>query len=323
MSGGLPAGGAQNPSGSGADRRASFRDGDDRHCGRVAVRASGGLNQADRDSVWRRDHFKAKRVNDIVGVDSEGFIATVPIRPVQPEFTALVEDVCSTLTHGLGPRVHSIYLYGSVANGHALPGISDLDITLVLLDTDVQVSERLAAIKADLQERHPEVTKIDFDTGHRDEVLAESNRFSWGYWLKHHCRCIWGDDLGTRFERFKPSRKIALAVNGDFETVLKRYLDTLAKETCPAQIRRLQREAARKLVRATNILRAEYEPGWPLTLEDHAEQFIRRAPHMQAQIGFFMAQARQPDATVASFAAKMQQFVDWMLAQTAPTSGSR
>ncbi|WP_459745724.1 nucleotidyltransferase domain-containing protein [Pseudomonas sp. 3A(2025)] len=247
----------------------------------------------------------------------------VPARQVQPEFTALVEDVCSTLTRTLGPHVDSIYLYGSVANGHALPGVSDLDITLVLLDTGAQVRERLAAISVDLQQRHPEVTKIDFDTGHRDEVLAEDNRFSWGYWLKHHCRCIWGYDLGTRFERFKPSREIAWAVNGDFETVLNRYLAALAQETSLAQIRRLQREAARKLVRATNILRDEYEPGWPLTLEDHAEQFIQRAPQMQAHIDFFMTQARQPDATVVAFAARMQQFVRWMLAQTAPTSRSR
>lgn len=43
-----------------------------------------------------------------------------------------------------------------------------------------------------LESRHTEVIKIDFDIGSRSEVLAADNRLSWGYWLKHHCRCLWG-----------------------------------------------------------------------------------------------------------------------------------
>jgi hypothetical protein len=85
----------------------------------------------------------------------------------------------------------------------------------------------LESKKRTLESRHIEVTKIDFDIGSRSEILAADNRLSGGDWLTHHCRCIWGNDLTKRFDRLQPSREIAIAVNGDFESALTRYADLI------------------------------------------------------------------------------------------------
>lgn len=71
-----------------------------------------------------------------------------------------------------------------------------------------------------------EIDFLDFCVGTHHEVLApkrnrehsigdqvvtlnagctERLRLSLGYWLKHHCRCLWGNDRAKRFDRFKPS----------------------------------------------------------------------------------------------------------------------
>lgn len=95
-----------------------------------------------------------------------------------------------------------------------------------------------------------------------------------------------GNDLTKRFDRFKPSRDIAIAVNGDFESVLTRYADLIDQATTPTQSLRLQREASRKLIRSTQVLRSEQDLMWPQTLEEHVELFVQHYPCMRMQISF-------------------------------------
>ncbi|WP_248730509.1 nucleotidyltransferase domain-containing protein [Pseudomonas sp. MWU13-2517] len=249
------------------------------------------------------------------GVDAEGFIFTVSRAPVQLEFQPLLEDVCNVLSQpDLG--VDGIYLYGSVARGEALPGISDLDLTLVLRESPtIAILERLERVRCDLELRHPQVTKVDFDIGSRAEVLAAENRNSWGFWLKHHCRCVWGNDLGVRFERFRPSMDVALAMNGDFEAVLTAYLRRIARADTEQERLRLQRAASRKLIRATQILCAEEASAWPQTLEEHVALFARQYPTMVVQVAFFLFEARNPSADSEKFSARLQAFVAWMASQ--------
>lgn len=250
------------------------------------------------------------------GIDADGYILTVPNVEVQPQFQDLLADVCMTLTRS-EPLLDGIYLYGSVARGDAVPGVSDLDLTLILHSPPAsQDLEMLESKRRTLESRHTEVIKIDFDIGSRSEVLAADNRLSWGYWLKHHCRCLWGNDLTRRFDRFKPSRDIAIAINGDFESVLTRYADLIDQAATPTQSLRLQREASRKLIRSTQVLRSEQELMWPQTLEEHVELFVQHYPCMRMQMFFFLSQARNPYAKPKEFTAHLRNFLIWMASET-------
>ncbi|WP_122257378.1 nucleotidyltransferase domain-containing protein, partial [Pseudomonas salomonii] len=164
-------------------------------------------------------------MSTVTGVDAQGCVLTLDNVAFQPEFEPLLADVIASLSQS---GLDGIYVYGSVARGEASPGESDLDLSLILLEPpDASVLAHLQALRQSLEQRHPEVTKIDFDIGHRAEVLAPENANKWGFWLKHHCRCVWGEDLSLRFERFQPSREIALVLNGDFESVLSGYLNLI------------------------------------------------------------------------------------------------
>ncbi|MDF3832519.1 nucleotidyltransferase domain-containing protein [Cupriavidus basilensis] len=254
------------------------------------------------------------------GIDSDGFIATLSDELVQPEFQVLLHDVCAVLVAHVEPLLDGIYLYGSVARGSAKLGFSDLDVTLVLRCKPSSLDrQKIESLRCILQDRHTEVTKIDFDIGSRAEALAPDNLFSWGYWLKHHCRCLWGNDLGEHFEPFRPSRAIALALNGDFHRVLTKYARRIKQENAPAETQRLQREASRKLIRSTNILRVDQDQAWPQTLEDHVELFIQHHPLMEPQINFFLVHARNPTAPVDEFVTQLQGFIRWMDVHAPPS----
>ena len=246
------------------------------------------------------------------GVDADGYILTVADAPVQIEFQPLLADVCATLSQAAF-GLHGIYLYGSVARGQAEVGVSDLDLSLILIEPpDAPVLERLEAARVALEQRHPHVTKIDFDIGDRAQVLTPENRNRWGFWLKHHCRCVWGDDLSLHFEPFRPSRAIALAVNGDFEQALTTYLLRIEQASSEHTRLRLQREASRALIRATHTLRADDAPMWPQTLEEYVALFVQQYPSMRVQIAYFLFEARNPSAECEAFSTRLRAFLDWM-----------
>lgn len=252
-----------------------------------------------------------------LGLDANGFILTLSNADLQPAFDGVIADVCATLVQS-PPLLDGIYLYGSVARGDATPGISDLDLTLVLrTPATAHDKETLERKRRALEKRHAAVSKIDFDIGSRAEVLAADNRLSWGYWLKHHCRCLWGNDLAEGFARFKPSREIAIAVNGDYQTVLTRYADHIDQATDPQNVQRLQREASRKLIRSTNLLRSDQQLMWPHTLEEHVGLFLQQYPSKRIQISYFLTQAKFPCAQPNEFSTQLRQFPTWMASETA------
>jgi len=251
-------------------------------------------------------------VPNFKGVDTDGFIFTLCDSSVQPVFQPLLDAACAALSQpDLG--LDGIYLYGSVVRGEATPGESDLDLSLVLREPPTsEVLLKLEDVRCDLERRHPLVSKVDFDIGYRAQVLADENHNRWGFWLKHQCRCLWGEDLSLHFERFRPSREVAMAVNGDFEPVLAGYLSRIAQADTEPQRLRLQREASRKLVRATQTVCRE-AAGWPQTLEEHVALFVQHHPARVTQVAFFLFEARNPSAEGDQFCIRLQAFVDWMV----------
>ncbi|WP_238138514.1 nucleotidyltransferase domain-containing protein [Pseudomonas aeruginosa] len=220
----------------------------------------------------------------------DGFIPLPPRVEPQAAFRPLLDDLRRTLARPPFERaVHSVYLYGSVARGEAITGRSDLDLTLVLRDPpSPELAAQLETARLALQARHPEVSKIDFDIGHLDQARDPANRDSWGYWLKHRCRCLWGEDLASDLPPLRPAKAIALALNGDYAQVLEDYARRLESASSEEE-RRLQREAAKKLIRSSDILRGETESVWPETLEHYLALFRARHPGQAPALEYFKA----------------------------------
>lgn len=248
-------------------------------------------------------------------------IDTPPVPPLQPAFVALVDDALASLLRALGPLLHSVYLYGSVARATATPRVSDLDLTVVLTRSLAPLeAAALEQLRLELQTRHPQVSKVDFDLGVLADVTDPAHLYSWGYWLKHECRCIHGDDLSLRFAAFAPSAAIALAVNGDYVEVLRGYMARIAAAQNPGTLRRLQKEAARKLIRATNVLRPAQGGYWPQSLNDYTRYFSDRFPATAERADFFLQHATSPSASADVFNTQLDGFIAWMQDQNRATT---
>lgn len=248
-----------------------------------------------------------------MALDQNGFIATPPAGPLQNAFQPVVNALINQLTQGLTVSVHSIYVYGSVAQGSAVAGHSDLDISLILTHPPTKDEQQmLTDLRINLALAHPVISKIDFDIGTLAEVQNPTNHNSWGYWLKHHCRCIYGEDLRTDFPLFRPSRAVAVAINGDMVSVLNRFIRQL-RELAPGPERLfIQRAAARKLVRATNMLRKDSDTDWPDTLEENAARFVTRYPEQSNEMGYLLTESHSPTETPEHFIQRAEGFMAWL-----------
>ncbi|WP_313825634.1 nucleotidyltransferase domain-containing protein [Leclercia sp.] len=252
----------------------------------------------------------------LMAVDFNGFIMLPDFSGFQPAFSPLVSEVIQRLNAALPDQIHSVYVYGSLIHGTAKESLSDLDLTVIYrYKPDADVNAKTDAIRSELEQDYPVISKIDIDSGVLEDVMRPANVNLWGYWLKHHCVCVYGEDLRDRFGPFRPSREIAAAVNGDFLAVLNGYVGMMKPALEPAQRHRLQRSAARKAIRSTNILREEKDRDWPVSLEELREKFNDRYPALTEEMDYLLSISYRPRGDIMSFASRITTFAYWLNAE--------
>ncbi|WP_333610023.1 nucleotidyltransferase domain-containing protein [Pantoea piersonii] len=244
------------------------------------------------------------------------FIPLPKCAEIQPAFSRVIAYVVTKLTHSFPDLIHSLYVYGSVAEGRAETNNSDLDMTLIFKHKlDQTTTKQLEAIHSELEKNNPIISKIDFDCGLLEQVLNADNLLSWGYWLKHHCRCVYGEDLSHRFQVFRPSKAIAVAVNGNFRQVLTGLIIQMKASSDENKKLQLLRSAARKLVRSTNILRSDHDNEWPGTLHEHRDWFIARYPALAKDMDHLLAMSTGGRENIADAEKKLLDFASWLNAE--------
>ena len=96
--------------------------------------------------------------------------------------------------------------------------------------------------------------------------------------------------------------------------MLAGYATRIAAAPTEGDRLRLQKEAARKWLRATNVLRPPGGGDWPRTLDAHAAQCLRQHPDQAARVAFFLAEAQSPSASGAAFTQRLVRAAAWLSA---------
>lgn len=249
-----------------------------------------------------------------MAVDIHGLITVPVLGDIQAYFKPSVKKALDMLRED--DLFHSIYIFGSVQTGAGRETISDFDLTLVLnRQLLIEDHERLSALHQILEQQCPVNSGVDFVTSALEDVMDPENQLRWGYWLKHHCICVYGEDLRNHFNAFRPSREIAVSVNGDFMSVLDGYIQQLTRDDDLPKRLRQQRAAAQKAIRATSILRGEEDTDWPMTIEEHALKFIERYPSLEEEMAYLLSMSNKPRGDVTNFIRRLKTFSYWLNAE--------
>ncbi|MGR5062191.1 nucleotidyltransferase domain-containing protein [Photobacterium sp. DNB22_13_2] len=202
----------------------------------------------------------------------------------QPMFDQVVDELVHQLKRCI-PVLHSIYIAGSVARLEALPGQSDLNVTLVMTNP-LTASEQaiLNSITRRIERQCPHVVAVRVTSLLKHEVLDIAAIFKWGFWLKHCCVRVYGDDLSSRFGCFEPSWEIGKSMNDDLSIQLNDYRRNIMATRVVSHYLSLCSDVAKKMIWSCYSLVFHRSGKLALSIEQAAKQFLTFYPQHNVAI---------------------------------------
>ena len=239
-----------------------------------------------------------------------------PKQPFQKEFEPLIREVLACLKSGLGPNLHSVYVYGSVARKTAVSGQSNLDLVIVTkAEFGASKGTLLNTIKWRAQQGHPQVNGVSIRTALVTDVANLDSIFTWGFMLRHCCVCVYGDDLADCFGDYVPSWEIAKHWNMDVDEWLSVYRTKLAQAKTADEQVQAQRTIAKKLLRASYSLIMYRDKRWFDDPVECGQIFLIYHPEKQLEIerlGILLSGRPIPKRSVIGL---LDSFGDWLVKQ--------
>jgi len=260
------------------------------------------------------------------GLNRDGAIAREGALDKVPAAFVPVVDAARTRiaeTFGAG-RLHSAYLYGSIPRGTATPGVSDLDLLVVLHD-EATDAERAAAraLEATLDSSFPQINGVGIVLGSTRVLLSELERYDGGFFVACLCTPLLGEDLAGRLPRYGPTSLLARETNGDLALLLPRWRERAAEAATNADRKVLSQGVGRRLVRTGFTLVMPRWGGWTSDMAQSAEVFGRYYPERAGQMRIAAATGRVPSADPAVLGMLIDDLGPWLAAEYAAVHGQK
>jgi uncharacterized protein len=208
------------------------------------------------------------------GVAADGTIRTGVHRDRVP---ATFEPVITDAVAFLGESEASLYVYGSVANGTARPGSSDVDLLSIGLPYAAILGQRLSARYSD-RCRGVEVVAATAADFAGDTDAAYGTRV----FLRHYCVHLAGPDPSTALPAFPADARAARGFNGDLNQHLRRWRQALESGTMAADL--LGVRVARKTLLAVTGLVSVHDHTWTTDRSRAVRRWSELEPRLAAQL---------------------------------------
>lgn len=259
------------------------------------------------------------------GLDCDGMIAREgALDKVPAAFVPVVDAARARIADTFRARLHSAYLYGSIPRGTATPGVSDLDLLVVLHDEATEAERADAkALEAALDSSFPQINGVGIVLGSTGVLLSELERYDGGFFVACLCTPLLGEDLAGRLPRYRPTGLLARETNGDLALLLPRWRARAAEATTDAERKMLSRGVGRRLVRTGFTLVMPRWGGWTSDLGQSAEVFGRYYPERAGQMRIAAATARVPSADPVVLDMLIEDLGPWLAAEYTAVHGAK
>jgi uncharacterized protein len=191
------------------------------------------------------------------GMAADGMIRTGARRDRVP---ALFEPVLADAVAVLAESGASLYVYGSVANGTARRGSSDVDLLSIGMPDAAAVEQQLSARYAD---RCRSVEVIAATTG--DFAGDSDEAYGSRVFFRHYCVHLAGPDPSASLPAFRADARAARGFNGDLGQHLCRWRHELEARSVATDV--LGVRAARKALLALAGLVSIHDRTWTTSRE--------------------------------------------------------
>jgi uncharacterized protein len=248
------------------------------------------------------------------GLDEDGYISTdSSLDKITKRFAALIEIVQSKIVNAFESQLHSLYVYGSVASGKARPVSSDLDILIVFKNKPTpQIRASVVQLENELSQTfRADVREVGLAVTFLAEVFEGDYQIGLKCFIKHLCVCLFGEDLGTQFPKFKPTRAVAYGLNGDIKQVLEKAKQVMLTGS-PDTISKTTMSASRNMIRTAFCLVMEEANCWTTILDDCASIFTAYYPERAPEIQHLLQIAKGAQVSCDEFLSTLNGFGKWL-----------
>lgn len=219
------------------------------------------------------------------GLDRNGFIVSdVSLDKINYVYLPCIEESVEKLKRLFPHELHSVYLYGSVARGEAIPNKSDLDLLALfnpLLTPDA--AAELKSLAKDMSHTYCSLVRdVGIAVGDYNYALNPANYYEQAF-LRELCVCLYGEDLRDRFGPYKLTSEIAISFNGDIGEVLNQTIPRL-EAASDLDFKTITQAFARKLIRTYYSMVMARSQIWSTRLHDQCQVFARYFPEKQPMI---------------------------------------
>ncbi|EZH64815.1 hypothetical protein DH09_20080 [Bacillaceae bacterium JMAK1] len=206
-----------------------------------------------------------------LGTDNQGFISNQTNKnKLQDEFKPILQTIVQSLRSVFEHKLHSIYVYGSVARGEAIPFKSDVDLTVILHSSiTAKEKDRIGHKTSEILKGNNLIIKVDYDIGELIDVVERDNYYEWGFWLRHMCYCIYGKDLSIKFPAMKPNRMISRALSKDLIPTINEQIQDLKSDKEISIVKK--RSVLKKLIRGAYLTVNVQDESWSTRTNENLE----------------------------------------------------
>ncbi|AOA57326.1 nucleotidyltransferase domain-containing protein [Acinetobacter larvae] len=150
--------------------------------------------------------------------------------PLQAEYHPLCQTVVAMLQRDFTEQLHSIYLYGSVAQAQACIGQSDIDFCVIFHKplSNMEI-EKLKHLQTVLEQKFKLLSKIDIDIGDLHTIARPDQQRRWQFWLQHLCRPLFGPNLMEEFAPIAVNYQLVWEINDGYQEDLSHYFEKLSE----------------------------------------------------------------------------------------------
>nr|WP_159063646.1 nucleotidyltransferase domain-containing protein [Thaumasiovibrio occultus] len=241
---------------------------------------------------------------------------TMTALPFQREYMPILTATVKLVERTLGSKLHSLYLAGSVMRREAKPERSDVNFTL-LVNSPLTFKQQtlLLTVAEQVKQRYPYIRDLDLQVVTLDEVSDLKNIFYWGFWFKHCCLCLAGEDIGREFGAFEPCWEIAKAFNGDIGKRLTAYKDEVRKVETLGPYLDICESAAKQLIFASFGLVVSRLKCWAFSVEQCSEHFLQYYPQKKTEIERLHILVQRKRVPKRAVMALLNSYGDWLVAE--------
>jgi uncharacterized protein len=209
----------------------------------------------------------------------------VALSKIPARYKPVVNDANSALLKNFPDKIHSIYLYGSVATGKAKSPTSDLDLLIVLEAKPTQKTKTaLKELSDSLSQKYQrEFREVGFAVTYKNEALRGKETFALNFFITILCVKIFGDNLFPKGTKFAITKRLACSLNPDIDTSIEEAKKNIKSASNDEAVIKIQ-SMMKKIIRtAFNLVMVE-ENHWTTDLDEMTKIFTKHYPDKKEQI---------------------------------------